>query len=222
MTISLFDLCFCFILDSARANPMQNLPSLLLVSQSPRRKQILESVGLLFQSKDPRDVTEKHPEHTEVDEITCWNATTKAGTLLNHVSDETILIGCDTLVVLKNEVLGKPKDKADALATLAKLSGQKHTVVSGLTLLSKKFGKVEVNAKTDVYFRTLSQKEMYEYAETKEPYDKAGSYAVQGMGTVFIERIDGSYTNVMGFPLETFLRELPGFTKIPLYQWFLA
>ena len=87
--------------------------------------------------------------------------------------------------------------------------------------MSKKYGKKEWNATTRVVFRKINEEEMREYAKTKEPYDKAGSYAVQGMGTLFIDRIEGSYTNVMGFPLELFLQELPLYTKIPLYQWFL-
>ena len=88
-------------------------------------------------------------------------------------------------------------------------------------MVSEKYGVAEWNATTQVTFRKISDSEIAEYAKTKEPYDKAGSYAVQGMGTVFIDKITGSYTNVMGFPLELFLKELPGYSKIPLYQWFL-
>lgn len=201
---------------------MHHLPPLLLASQSPRRKQILESLGLLFSSADPKDILEKHPSHQEVEEVTCWNAVKKAESLLSQVSEETVVIGCDTLVVLGKEVLGKPKDQEAVLQTLAKLSDNTHTVVSGLALISKRFGKKEAIAKTKVHFKKIDPHAIFQYSLTREPYDKAGSYAVQGMGTLFIDRLEGSYTNVMGFPLETFLTLLPEFTKLPLHQWFMA
>lgn len=200
---------------------MQKLPSLVLVSQSPRRKQILESLDIPFKSLNPKDTEEIHPTSHTVNEITRVNATKKAKSLLSDFSKDTVLIGCDTLVVLAESVLGKPKDKDEVFSTLKLLSGKTHTVVSGLSLVSEKYGTQEWNATTQVIFRKISDEEIKRYAETKEPYDKAGAYAVQGMGTVFIEKIIGSYTNVMGFPLELFLQELPGYTKIPLYQWFL-
>ena len=200
---------------------MQKLPSLVLVSQSPRRKQILESLDIPFTYLNPKDTEEFHPTSHNVNEITRVNATKKATSLLSDYPKETVLIGCDTLVVLGQSVLGKPKDSKEAMETLKLLSGKTHTVVSGLSLVSQKYGTKEWNATTEVVFRKISDVEIKQYTETKEPYDKAGAYAVQGMGTVFIDKIIGSYTNVMGFPLELFLKELPGYTNIPLYQWFL-
>lgn len=197
------------------------LPNLVLASQSPRRKQILENVGLAFLVETPT-AEEAHPNVEKVQEVTLQNSYDKAASILSRfASPKDIALGADTLVVIDNHVIGKPENKEGVLETLRKLSGRTHEVVTGLTLLSPHYGCRKSVTLSRVTFRSLEASEIEEYAQTKEPYDKAGSYAVQGLGTLFISEIKGSYTNVMGLPVETLLPELSKLTGISPYQWFL-
>lgn len=200
---------------------MPGLPPLFLASESPRRRQILESLGLKFRvliSPTP----EKHPTKKEIREIILENSTNKALAIQPLVSDaDAVIIAADTLVVLDDDVLGKPKSSSDASQMLHKLSGQTQTVFTGLTLLSRRYGKRSSIAQSEVVFRKLQDAEIEEYLKTREPYDKAGSYAVQGMGALFIDKIIGSYTNVMGLPIELLLSELAILTETKPYLWFL-
>jgi septum formation protein len=196
------------------------LPRLVLASTSPRRRQILESLNLAFEAVDPKG-EEATAHFTNVEEVTMANSLLKArsGTYLAKAESD-ILIGSDTLVVLGEQVMGKPKNKEEATHMLTQLSGQWHRVVTGIALVSSKYGEAKSFESSKIKFRALTPAEIETYAETKEPYDKAGSYAVQGLGALLIERIEGSYTNVMGFPIEKFLTELSSFTQIPLKLWF--
>jgi len=115
--------------------------------------------------------------------------------------------------------MGKPESSGDVRRMLSDLSGQTHEVITGLALVSNEFGCRESFAKSLVTFKRLSEEMIDQYANTREPYDKAGSYAVQGLGAIFIEKISGSYTNVMGFPLEHFLEELSQLAPFPLAKW---
>lgn len=198
---------------------MQNLPPLYLASISPRRRQILESLGLKFQVLT-KETEEKHPSRADIRQVLVENSVAKAQAIQNSVrEDNAVIIAADTLVLLGEEVLGKPKSSEDARRMLKKLSGQTQTVLTGLTLLTKTQKRTSV-AESQVVFRTLSDSEVEEYLKTKEPYDKAGSYAVQGLGALFIEKIIGSYTNVMGLPVELLLKELFEFTKTAPHLWF--
>jgi septum formation protein len=196
------------------------LPQLLLVSTSPRRRQILESLNLPFKSIQPVG-DEGVAEASNVETVTMNNSLLKAKSGVAEAQNETdILIGSDTLVVLGQQVMGKPLNKDEAIEMLSRLSGQWHRVVTGLALVSRKYGELKAFESSQIKFRALTKEEIVSYAATKEPYDKAGSYAVQGLGALLIEKIDGSYTNVMGFPVEKFLLELTRFTQISLQQWF--
>lgn len=196
------------------------LPSLLLASTSPRRRQILESLNLSFTVIDPKS-DESAAHAGNVEEITMENSLLKARSGIGSVRHETdIVIGSDTLVILDQKVMGKPKDHAEAVKMLSQLSGNWHRVVTGLALVSKKYGELKAFDTSKIKFKSLTLQEIESYAATKEPYDKAGSYAVQGLGALLIEKIEGSYTNVMGFPVEKFLMELTLFTKISLKEWF--
>jgi septum formation protein len=200
---------------------MNSLPNLFLASQSPRRAQLLETLGLPYQVIASHS-DEEDPHWQNVDEITQKNSLLKAKTVIEKIPDvNAIVIAADTLVVLGQEVISKPKDVADAKAILQKLSGQRQTVVTGLTLLSNKYGLRQACVKSFVYFHSLTQKQIEEYTSTREPYDKSGGYAVQGLGSLFINKIEGSYTNVMGLPIEKLLEELAALTGIQPYQWFL-
>lgn len=201
-------------------NSKPELPQLLLVSTSPRRRQILESLNLPFQSVQPLG-EEAVAEASNIEEVTMANSLVKAKSGKGSVKkDSDILIGSDTLVVLGPQVMGKPSHPEEAREMLNKLSGQWHRVVTGLALVSEKYGELKTFDSSKIKFRTLSQAEIESYSRTKEPYDKAGSYAIQGLGALLIERIEGSYTNVMGFPIEKFLSELSRFTQISLERWF--
>lgn len=199
---------------------MIQLPKLLLASSSPRRKQLLEALGLPFQVVRA-EVEEKDPSADFIESGVIENARKKAEAGLEkalHSSD--IVIAADTLVVLKNKVLGKPKNLEDVLSMLNQLSGQTHKVVTGMVLQTPSGKKIEVSVSSFVQFRKLTTSEVESYAATREPYDKAGGYAIQGLGSLFIEKIEGSYTNIMGFPIERFLLELPKVSDFPVYRWF--
>lgn len=200
---------------------MAALPDLYLASGSPRRKQLLESLGLQFRVICP-EVTELEPSSKSVDEGVVQNAKLKAQAGSKIIaSPSSVTIAADTLVVLGETVLGKPQDSSQVLEMLGKLSGQRHRVVTGMVLLTSSGEERSCAVSSFVKFRKISKTEMEEYALTKEPYDKAGSYAIQGLGATFIEAIEGSYTNIMGFPIEQFLVELPIVTGIPAFKWFL-
>ncbi len=199
---------------------LQPLPHLFLASTSPRRRQILESLNIPFSLINP-EVTEALAEAINIEEVTMANSLLKARSGMGLVSKETdILIGSDTLVVLGQQVMGKPEGKQDAIKMLTQLSGNWHTVVTGIAFVSKKYGEKKVCDISKIKFKSLTVEQIADYADTKEPYDKAGSYAVQGLGSLLIEKLEGSYTNVMGFPVEKFLIELSLFTGIPLKKWF--
>lgn len=198
-----------------------NLPQLYLASESPRRKQLLRAIGLPFEVIVPM-AAESHPSsQTEAERVVLANALEKASSILSHLKrSEDIALGADTLVLLDEIALGKPKDRADAERILRALSGRTQTVLTGIALVSPQLGKRQAAVRSLVTFRELTQKEISDYATTREPYDKAGAYAVQGMGALFIERIEGSYTNVMGLPIEAVMIELQALSKIPLHEWF--
>lgn len=164
---------------------------------------------------------EQHPEVKSIEQGTIANARVKATSILEQLPRPTdIALGADTLVVLGTAVLGKPKDEADAIRILGLLSGKIQTVYTGIHLVSPHYGKREAVVTSEVHFKKMTAEEIRAYAKTREPYDKAGAYAVQGLGALFIEKIVGSYTNVMGLPIEAVMNELTALTKIPIYEWF--
>lgn len=181
----------------------------------------MQSLGLPFQVLAP-EAEEEEPNWQTVDEVTRKNSLRKAEVAQQNIPVENaIIVAADTLVVLGQEVIGKPATIADVKKTLRKFSGQRQTVVTGLTLLSHFFGCRQTNVKTAIYFRHLSDQEIDDYSQTHEPFDKAGGYAVQGLGSLFIDKMEGSYTNAMGLPIEKLLEELGQLTGIPPYRWFL-
>jgi septum formation protein len=198
------------------------LPPIVLASESPRRRALLETLGLSFTVVKPGG-EEAHPlSDREAGEVTCQNALVKAESVARGLKDpKSIVIGADTLVIQGGSAIGKPADAEAARATLRRLSGVTHEVVTGLALVSPERGSRKAAVVSKVTFRKLSPEEVENYVSTREPYDKAGAYGVQGLAMLFIDRIEGSYTNVMGLPMERFLTELGALTGIPPYQWFL-
>lgn len=196
--------------------------SLILVSQSPRRAQLLEALGLPFQTIKI-ETKETDPSIRELEKGILENAYRKAVAGLKKTQDpSSIVIAADTLVAVDGQVLGKPAHSSEATRMLELLSGKRHQVVTGLVLIDSKGKSTQSAVSSGVIFKKLSTLEIQKYVQTKEPYDKAGSYAIQGLGTLFIERIEGSYTNIMGFPIEQFLKDLEIISERPIYEWFAS
>ena len=172
-------------------------PSLILASSSPRRQEILEAMGLDFTVRTIA-VDESLRQGEPATEMVVRLAAAKATAI--ELQTEQIIIGADTAVALDDEVFGKPADADDALRMLSKLSGQTHQVVTGVAVASAT-GLKTVLSVTDVRFREISTDEARRYWQSGEPRDKAGAYAIQGSGGVFVEAIMGSYTGVVGLPV---------------------
>lgn len=170
---------------------------LILASQSPRRGELLKNAGIPF-TVSPANVDETVNDRELPEDYVKRVAEQKA--LAISGSPDDIVLGADTVVVAGDQILGKPKDPADAVRMLGLLSGRKHEVLTGICL--KGNGKLIADwAVTKVWFAQMSDMEIERYVASGEPMDKAGAYAIQGLGSKFIERIDGSYNNVVGLPV---------------------
>lgn len=173
---------------------------LILASQSPRRFELLKKVGLDFEvipSRVMEDIVQKESPKEHVIRL----AEAKARDVASGYPDHWV-IAADTIVYLDSSILGKPKNREEALAMLRCLSGQEHWVLTGFSVCHFGKGKSDKEAvQTAVKVKTLSPTEMEWYVRTGEPFDKAGGYAIQGIGSFMIESIRGSYTNVVGLPL---------------------
>ncbi len=193
---------------------------IILASKSPRRKQLLEGLNLPFEVI-VHEVDEVFPEEMNVENIPVYLAKLKAEPFLYSrydasnisvsVVSDFLVITADTIVWIDGEVLGKPLDHDHALEMLRKLSGKKHLVVTGVCLTSKE-KQVTFSSVTEVHFKKLSEEEIDYYLDNYRPYDKAGSYGVQEwIGYIAIDRIKGSYFNVMGLPVGQLYEELKRF-----------
>lgn len=181
------------------------MAGLYLASQSPRRTELLTQVGI-----DHTVVSSSYEEpnegHDSPIEMVKAQALGKARCAVG-IPKGGIVLGADTIVVLDNEVLGKPQDEADARQMLERLSGRSHSVVTGVALLIKG-DEVVFHNETKVYFKELAPFEIESYIASGEPMDKAGAYGIQGKGALWVEKIEGSYTNVVGLPVEHVYDEL--------------
>ena len=170
---------------------------LILASQSPRRKELLGLFGLPFVIR-VADIDETmNPEMSAADEVARVSRT-KAMAVPREGDD--VVVAADTIVVCGGQVLGKPKDEADAYRMLRLLSGRDHQVMTGMTVLRGETA-LTVTEITDIHFRQLSDREILRYIATGEPMDKAGSYGIQGGAALFAEKMSGDYYNVMGLPV---------------------
>jgi len=173
---------------------------LVLASSSPRREELLKRLGLNF-TIVPSKINEDKFKSIAPELMVQKLAQKKAEEVAALVED-TIIIAADTIVVKNKEIIGKPENKNDAKKMLQKLQGEKHTVYSGITVLSTETNNLLVDVdSTEVYLRSMNKQEINNYINTGEPFDKAGSYAIQGLGGIFVEKINGSYFNVMGLPI---------------------
>lgn len=173
--------------------------NIILASASPRRRELLS--GLDFDFKiEVREVDETPPENLKGAEITDFIVRKKASAF-DDLKDNDILITSDTLVLLDDEILGKPKNEEEAKRMLKKISGKKHQVITSVCLTTNQ-NQQTIHDSTDVYFRELSDKEIDYYVDSYQPFDKAGSYGIQEwIGFIGVEKIDGCFFNVMGLPL---------------------
>ncbi|PIQ22418.1 MAG: septum formation protein Maf [Cytophagales bacterium CG18_big_fil_WC_8_21_14_2_50_42_9] len=179
---------------------------LILASNSPRRKELLGKLDVAFEVK-LKDVPEDFPDSLRREQVAEYLANRKAEAYLDDLQDEIILTA-DTIVCLDDLVLNKPANNAEAHHMLQLLSGRMHTVFTGVCLLAKE-KKVIFHDATQVYFKSLSEVEISYYVEHYRPYDKAGAYGAQEwMGMIAVERIEGSYFNVMGLPVHAVYQQL--------------
>lgn len=174
---------------------------LVLASASPRRREILQSAGIDFETQ-PANVDETILSGESPESYVRRLAEAKARAVQGEV-----VLGADTVVVVDSQILGKPADSADASRMLRLLSGRDHTVLTGICLRSGRGTRVD-SASTLVRFATLSEAEIADYIATGEPMDKAGAYAIQGLASKFVERIEGCYFNVVGLPVSLIYKHL--------------
>ena len=180
--------------------------NIILASGSPRRQQFLKDLNLDF-TIQLKEIEEVYPSHLKGKEITDYLAELKSSTFTN-LNKNDILITSDTIVWLGNKAIGKPKDKQEAVVIFKKMSGKKHQVFTSICLKTSENITI-VNDTTDVYFKDLSNDEINYYLDNFQPYDKAGGYGIQDwIGLVGVEKIDGSYFNVMGLPVHKLYAEL--------------
>ena len=187
-------------------NPLRPL---ILASNSPRRKQLMHDMGLEFIVRT-KNTDESFPDDMPFYEVPVYLAEKKAQAFKDEIKNE-ILIAADTVVIIENNILNKPADHKEAFEMLKMLSGNKHEVITGVCLLSSD-KKVLFSDLTEVYFKQLSDEEINFYIEKFKPFDKAGSYGAQEwMGMIGVEKIIGSYFNVMGLPVQKVYEELVKF-----------
>ena len=189
---------------------MSNISHIILASSSPRRQQLMKEAGIAFEVRT-KNTDEVYPSELKVEDIPVYLAQLKAAAFKGELKATDLLITADTIVSLHGQRIGKPHDRADAIRILSGLSGNKHTVITGLCLTTACEQK-SIPVFTDVYFRNLDKEEIIYYVDKYKPFDKAGAYGIQEwIGYVGIERIDGSFYNVMGLPVQTLYRELKAF-----------
>lgn len=180
---------------------------IILASGSPRRQHFFNELGLEFEIRI-KEVDEIYPSHLTEVEITDFLAKLKAHPFQNELKSNDLLITADTIVWLDNKAIGKPKNKEEAKAMLSNLSGKTHKVISSVCITTKS-KQTLINDTTLVKFKILSKSEIEHYIENYKPFDKAGSYGIQEwIGYIGIEKIEGSYFNVMGFPVYKFYEEM--------------
>lgn len=182
--------------------------SIILATQSARRHFLMKEAGFDFKISNLHSVEERYPEGLNKFEIPIFLSELKSKAYSESLSEKEILITADTIVWLRNRVIGKPENPEEAFEILKKLAGNMHEVITGVTI--RTVGETHsFYAHTEVFFSKISQEELKFYIETSKPFDKAGAYGIQDwIGFIGIEKIRGSYFNVMGLPIQKLYREL--------------
>jgi septum formation protein len=182
-------------------NNGENMEKIILASASPRRQQLLSQIGLKF-TVTPSNVVEIMDRSLEAHEVAVSLAKQKCIDIASQTKHDSLVIGADTIVVKNNKLLGKPKDEQEAFEMLKELNGEWHEVITGVclcrtndmkTIFEFETTRVKIGRKSEEFFRA--------YIATKEPFDKAGAYGIQGYGSLLVEKIEGDYVNVMGLPI---------------------
>ncbi len=189
----------------------QNLYKIILASNSPRRKELLSGLDINYETRVLPNVDESYPDSISKTEVAEYLAKKKAAAYLNKLNEDELLITADTVVLLNNSILGKPADKKESALMLRTLSGKTHKVITAVCLTST-VKQISFSDESLVTFGTLNESEIEYYVSNYEPLDKAGAYGVQEwIGYVAVEKIEGSYYNVMGLPVYKVYRELKKF-----------
>ncbi len=180
---------------------------IILASASPRRSQLLSQAGIAFEVKVPQ-LEETYPEDLPVEEVATYLAEKKAEVARSFITSDEIILTADSVVILDGIIYGKPEDRADAIRIIEQLSGRIHQVITGVCLLSQNKKRVFAGV-SRVHFNPLSREEIEYYVDTCQPFDKAGAYAIQEwIGLCKIAKIEGTYANIMGLPVDLVYQEL--------------
>ncbi|MCG8515608.1 MAG: Maf family protein [Halanaerobiales bacterium] len=186
------------------------MSKIILASNSPRREKLLKQLGLSF-TIVPSKIDEKSYADLEPEVMVQELAGAKAQEVAELV-EETVVIGADTIVLAEQHILGKPRDQEEAFQMLWRLQGKKHRVLTGLAVYDTKSGRLLVDYdRAEVYLRKMEEREITAYIGTGEPMDKAGAYAIQGLGGIFVEGLVGSYYTVVGLPIHKLVLMLKEF-----------
>ena len=181
---------------------------LVLASNSPRRKELLRGLGIDFEVRLIRDIDESYPAALPVNAVAVHISKAKAAAYLDTMAENEVVLTADTVVVCDGQILGKPQDAEDARRMLGLLSGKSHEVITGVTLSTLQWQR-SFAVTTVVWFKELTAAEIGFYVDSYRPFDKAGAYGIQEwIGYVGVQRIEGSYFNVMGLPVQRIYEEL--------------
>ena len=181
--------------------------NIILASKSPRRQNLLKELGFEFEIRT-KEIEEIYPPALQKEEVAIFLSQLKASAFHSELGTNDLVLTSDTIVCLAGEIIGKPKDRADAIQMLGKLSGNKHEVITAVTLTSNQKQHTFYDL-TAVFFKDLTTEEIEYYIDKYEPFDKAGSYGIQEwIGYIGIEKINGSYFNVMGLPVKRVYDEI--------------
>lgn len=185
--------------------------NVILASNSPRRKELLGQLGINFEVK-AKDIDESFPKSFRPEAVAVYIAEKKANSFIDHITSE-LLIAADTVVAIDDEIFGKPIDHQDAKRMLQRLSARSHEVITGVALLHQ--GRIySFFEKTIVHFKELTESEIEYYIATYKPFDKAGAYGIQEwIGMIGVDKIEGSYTNVVGLPTARIYHEIKSFLQ---------
>ena len=174
---------------------------LILASASPRRQQLMKDAGFTFEVR-LKSVEEKYPQELHLENVPEYLSKVKASAFREELKADEVLITADTVVCIHDRILGKPADRKEAISMLQELSGNRHLVVTGVSVTTRT-EQLSFSSRTDVFFKRLSNEEIEFYVDTYKPFDKAGAYGIQEwIGYIGIERIEGSFYNVMGLPIQ--------------------
>lgn len=181
---------------------------IILASNSPRRRELLAGLGIDFDIRVLPDIDEHYPTTLPVADIAQYIAAKKADAYVQTMADNELVITADTIVVVDAEVMGKPRNEADAHRMLSTISGRTHQVITGVCLTTKTLRR-QFSVTTDVTFKSLTNEEISHYITHYQPYDKAGAYGIQEwIGYIGVTALEGSYFNVMGLPVQRLYSEM--------------